>query len=279
MVKIVTDSNSGITPDMAKQLGIMGNGASYVNFGDKSYKDTIELSSEQFYEMLRSAPELPKTAAPSVGDFEEIYSKLKGEEVVSVHLSRALSGTIQSAETAAGLMDGDPRIHVVDTRFVNAGQTLLVLEALELAKAGHSAAEIKAQVEALVPRVRMSFVLDTLENLKRGGRISSTSALIGGLLQMKPILTLKEGKVEPLERVRTSSKALARLKEIALQDLAGKTNPKVVFFHANTLAAVNAFKRDVSAQLGLQYDAMVLEAGPAVATHAGPGAIGLAYIV
>jgi DegV family protein with EDD domain len=279
MVKIVTDSNGGITPDMAAKLGIAGMGASYVSFGEKSYKDSIELSSAQFYEMLRSAPELPKTAAPSVGDFEEIYSTLKGEEVVSVHLSRALSGTIQAAETAAGLMEGDPRIAIVDTRFVNAGQALLVLEGVELAKAGHTAAEIKNQLEALVSRVRMSFVLDTLENLKRGGRISSTSAFIGGLLQMKPILTLKDGKVEPLERVRTSSKALARLKEIALQDLAGKTNPKVIFFHANVPEAASAFKRDISAQLGLQYDALVLEAGPAVATHAGPGAIGVAYIV
>ena len=279
MVKIVTDSNSGITPEMAVSLGIVGNGASYINFGDKSYKDTVELSSAQFYDMLRTLPELPKTSAPSVGDFEEIYSRLKGEEVVSIHLSRALSGTIQAAETAAGMMDGDPRVTVIDTRSINVGQSLLILEALEMAKAGRTAAEIKTRIESLVPRMRLNLVLETLENLKRGGRISSTSAFIGSVLQMKPILTVKDGKVEPLERVRTHSKAIARLKEIALQDLAGQTNPKVAFLHTNALTAATAFKKELSAQLGLQYDAMLLEAGPAVATHAGPGAVGLAYIV
>jgi DegV family protein with EDD domain len=279
MVKIVTDSNSGITPDLATKLGIVGNGASYINFGDKSYKDTVELSSEKFYEMLRTLPELPKTSAPSVGDFEEIYSRLKGEEVVSIHLSRALSGTIQAAETAAGLMEGDPRVTVIDTRSINVGQTLLVMEALEMAKAGRTAAEIKSHIESLVPRMRLNLVLETLENLKRGGRISSTSAFIGNVLQMKPILTVKDGKVEPLERVRTHSKAIARLKEIALQDLAGQANPRVAFLHTNAIAAATAFKAELSAQLGLQYDAMLLEAGPAVATHAGPGAVGLAYIV
>ena len=279
MVKIVTDSNSGITPEMAVSLGIVGNGASYINFGDKSYKDTVELSSAQFYDMLRTLPELPKTSAPSVGDFEEIYSRLKGEEVVSIHLSRALSGTIQAAETAAGMMDGDPRVTVIDTRSINVGQSLLILEALEMAKAGRTAAEIKTRIESLVPRMRLNLVLETLENLKRGGRISSTSAFIGSVLQMKPILTVKDGKVEPLERVRTHSKAIARLKEIALQDLAGQINPKVAFLHTNALTAATAFKKELSAQLGLQYDAMLLEAGPAVATHAGPGAVGLAYIV
>ncbi len=279
MVKIVTDSNSGITPDLAAKLGLSGNGASYINFGDKSYKDTIELSSEKFYEMLRTLPELPKTAAPSVGDFEEIYSRLKGEDVVSIHLSRALSGTIQAAETAAGLMDGDPRITIIDTRSINVGQTLLVIEALDMAKAGHTAAKIKRHIESLVPRIRLNLVLETLENLKRGGRISGTSAFIGNVLQMKPILTVNDGKVEPLERVRTHSKAVARLKEIALQDLAGKINPKVAFLHTNGAAAASVFKADLSAQLGLQYDALLLEAGPAVAAHTGPGAIGLAYIV
>ena len=275
----MTDSNSGITPAMAQQLGIVGNGASYVNFGDKSYKDTIEISSDQFYEMLRTIPELPKTSAPSVGDFESIYSRLKGEEVVSIHLSRALSGTIQAAETAAGMMNGDPRVTVVDTRSINVGQTLLVLEALEMAQAGRTAAEIKSQIESLVPRMRVNLVLETLDNLKRGGRISNTSAFIGSVLQMKPILTVLDGKVAPLERVRTHAKAIARLKEIAMQDLAGQTNPKVAFLHTNALAAAEAFKKDLSAQLNLKYDSLLLEAGPAVAVHVGPGALGLAYIV
>lgn len=278
-VQIVTDSNSGITPHMARQMGIAGVIATYVNFGDKSYKDSVDLTADQFYEMLKAAPSLPKTAAPAVGDCEAVYRELKGHDVVSLHISKELSATMQAAENAAELLGGDPNITFIDTRGVNASEALLVLEALRLAKAGHSASEIKVQIAAMLPRVRMHFVLKTLENLKRGGRISNISALIGGVLQMKPILTIKDGKVQPLERVRTSAKAVQRLQEIALEDLQKQTQPQVLFFQADAAQAIDVFKAEICRQLQLDYDPLVLEAGPAVGTHAGPGTVGIAYLV
>ena len=278
-VQIVTDSNSGITPHMAQHMGIAGVIATYVTFGDKSYKDSVDLTADQFYAMLKAAPTLPTTAAPAVGDCEALYRELKGHDVVSLHISKDLSATMQAAMNAAELLEGDPNITFIDTRGVNASEALMVMEALKQAKAGKTASEIKAHIEALIPRVRMLFVLETLENLKRGGRISNISALIGGVLQMKPILTIKDGKVQPFERVRTTAKAVRRLQEIALEDLKGQIQPQVLFFQADAAQAIEVFKAEICQQLQLDYDPLVLEAGPAVGTHAGPGTVGIAYLV
>ena len=189
-----------------------------------------------------------------------------------------MSGTIASAESASIMMGGDPPVTVVDTRTVSAGMALLVLEGVKKAQQGATPAEIKAHVESLAPRTRMHFVLETLENLKRGGRIGGAQALIGGVLQMKPILTIKDGKVEPLERVRTSGKAVARLKEIVLQDLKGQPAPKLCIMHAAAPELAKQVADDLARELGIATP-MLLEAGPAIATHAGPGAVGVGYIM
>jgi hypothetical protein len=155
MIKIVTDSNADLSPAQAEQFGVSGMGYSYVNFGDKSYRTQLDLGNEQFQQMLKSNPAFPKTSAPSVGDYVDVYEKLKGEEVISIHISRDLSGTIGSAETAAGMMGNDPRIAIVDTRMVNAGQSLFVAEARRLIDAGKSLDEIKSHLEAKTSRCKM----------------------------------------------------------------------------------------------------------------------------
>jgi len=277
MVHVVTDSNADLTPEMAHELGIDATASTYVIFGDKSFRST-ELSPAQFHAMLKSDPNFPKTSQPSVGDFVQIYERFKGGEVISIHISRDLSGTYASAESAAMTMGGDPAITLVDTRTVSAAMALLVAEGARLAKSGAKPAEIKAHIESLVPRTRMHFVLETLENLKRGGRIGGAQALIGGVLQMKPILTIKDGRVEPLERVRTSNKAFARLKEIVLRDLDSSSDPNVFFMHSAAPQLAAQMAAEVGPQLGIK-SPVILEAGPAIATHAGPGAVGVGYIV
>lgn len=277
MVHIVTDSNADLTPELIRDLNIAAVASTYVIFGDRSFR-SMELSPAQFHTMLKSDPNFPKTSQPSVGDFVEIYQRFKGEEVVSIHISRDLSGTYASAESAALTMGGDPAVTLVDTRMVSAGMAVLVAEGARLAKAGAKPAEIKAHIESLIPRTRMHFVLETLENLKRGGRIGGAQALIGGVLQMKPILTIKDGKVEPLERIRTFSKAVARLKEIVLHDLDASSDPKVFFMHAAAPHLAEQMAQEVGGHLGIK-SPVILEAGPAIATHAGPGAVGVGYIV
>ena len=278
MIRIVTDSNADLSAEQARQLGVSGMGYSYVNFGDKSYRTQVELSNDQFQAMLKSNPIFPKTSAPSVGDYVDVYERLKGDEVISIHISRDLSGTIGSAETAMHMMNGDPKIEMVDTRMINAGQVLFVAEARRLIDEGANLAAVKAHLESLVSRCRMHILFDTLENLKRGGRVGSAQAFIGGLLNMKPILTIKGGKIEPLERVRTASKAVARLKEIVVSDLKDAPSPRLMVMHAAVPANAEQLAADLVGLLKIEKP-MIIEAGPAVATHSGPGALGVAYFV
>jgi DegV family protein with EDD domain len=276
MVRIVTDSNADLTLDLAKQMGINDIASTYVVFGDKSFKST-EMTPAEFHAKLKSDPNFPKTSQPSVGDFVHIYEQYKGDDIVAILISKDLSGTYASAESAALTTGGHPAVTLIDTRQVSAGEAVLVMEGARLAREGATPAQIKAHIESLIPRARMHFVVETLENLKRGGRIGGAQALIGGVLQMKPILTIKEGKVEPLERVRTSGKAVARLKEIVLQDLKGKADPKICVMHAAAPEMGRQLADELAKELGIQ-PPLVLEAGPAIATHAGPGAVGVGYI-
>jgi DegV family protein with EDD domain len=278
MIRIVTDSNADLSPAQVEQLGVSGMGYSYVNFGDKSYRSQVDIGNEQFQEMLKTNPVFPKTSAPSIGDYVDVYEKLKGEEVISIHISRDLSGTIGSAETAAQMIGNDPTIAIVDTRMVNAGQALFIAEARRLIDAGKSLTEVKAHLDSMTSRAKMHIVFDTLENLKRGGRVGSAQAFIGGLLQMKPILTIKHGKIEPLERVRTMSKAVARLKEIIAADLKDVAAPNLIVMHAAAAGAAEQLAVDLASDLKIAKP-MIIEAGPAVATHSGPGALGAAYFV
>jgi DegV family protein with EDD domain len=275
MVRIVTDSTCDLTHEQTKACGIDSVAPLYVIFGDKSFRDTITITTEQFHSLLKSDPNFPSTSQPSVGDFVQIYEQYKGDPIVSIHISRDLSGTIASAEAARDMVKAD--VTIIDSRNVNAGLALLVIEAVKLAKQGAAPAQIKKEIEALVPRTRLTFTLDTLENLQRGGRIGKVQAFLAGVMQFKPIITVKEGRLEPVERVRTSSKAVARLCELAMQDLAGKPSPKVAFMHTVSPGAAQDLMKMVGSQVELD-NPLIIEAGPVVATHAGPGAVGIAYI-
>lgn len=277
MLRVVTDTNADLNVEQVRALGIDAMASTYVVFGEKSFR-AAEMTPAQFHALLKSDPNFPKTSQPSIGDFEQIYSQFKGEEVVSIHISRDLSGTIASAEAAAALMNGDPKITIVDTRQVSAGMALLVLEGVRMAKQGASAAEVKAHIESLSQRTRLHFVLETLENLRRGGRIGGAQALVGSILQMKPILTIKDGRVEPLERVRTFSKAVARLREIAVGDMQKASEPKYIVLHSAAPQLGEELAHELSSALGVP-QVMILEVGPTIATHAGPGAVGVGYIV
>jgi DegV family protein with EDD domain len=276
MVRIVTDSTCDLTDEQASQLGIDAIARLYVRFGKQTFQDGVTISNEQFYAKLHSDHNFPSTSQPSVGDFARIYEKFKGDQIVSIHISRDLSGTIASAEAARDMVGGE--VAVIDSRNVNAGLALLVAHAARKACEGATAAEIKESVEALVPRTRLSFALDTLENLRRGGRIGSAAALLGGVLQFKPIITIKDGRVEPLERVRTKSKAVSRLREIALEELHDQTEPHVYFMHTAAPELAQDLMASI-AEVKKLADPMVIEAGPVVATHAGPCAVGIAYII
>jgi DegV family protein with EDD domain len=276
MVRIVTDSTCDLNAEQARQLGIDAIASLYVRFGRQTFVDGITISNAQFYTLMKENSNFPSTSQPSIGDFAKIYEQFKGEPIVSIHISRDLSGTIASAEAAREMVGGD--ITIIDSRNVNAGLALLVAEAVHMARQGATSAQIKTRIDTLVPRTRLVFTLDTLENLRRGGRIGAAQAFVGGVLQFKPIITIKDGKLEPVERVRTMPKAMARLREIALGDLQDQADSKVWFMHSNAVGLAQELQASTARHKPIK-DSLLIEVGPVVATHAGPGAVGIAYII
>ncbi len=275
MVRIVTDSPGGLTLEQAAAYDIVGVVPSYVIFGDHSWLEHQTITPAEFHEKLKTDPHFPTTSAPSIGDYIQVYEKYPSDQILSIHLSRHLSAGVVAAQQAAQALSHQD-ITVVDTQNVSAGETLLVMEAVRLAKEGKTAQEIKTAIEALIPRAKLLVVFDTLENLKRGGRITAAAALFGGLLQTKPIFTVKEGKLEPIERVRTTAKAQARVKEMALATLKTSSDKRYILMHAAAHEAAAKFAAELTAELGVP-PMVLIEVGASVAAHSGPGALGIAF--
>lgn len=273
-VRIVTDSAADVPSEVAQRHGISIVPLT-VRFGSQSYLSDVELSSEAFWEKLQSSEEGPSTAAPSAGDFQETYSRLIAEGatgIVSVHLSSKLSATYQSATVAAKEF-GDTPIEVVDTLAVSAGTGLMALAAAERAEGGASAADIRSELDSMRSRVHLYGVIDTLEYLRRGGRIGGAQALLGTMLKVKPVISLQDGEVEPVGRVRTRLKALQHTAGL-VEEHRGKIERLVV---------VSGEAPDADKLIELLSDVAdtppeVWPFGPVVGTHAGPGVIGVAFI-
>lgn len=268
-VRIVTDSGCDLSPEVAADLGISIVPLS-IRFGDTEYTDRVELSPEKFYAEMDARDELPETAAPAPGAFAEVYKTLISEgatSIISINLSEALSATAQAARTAASTVDG-AAIHIVDSKSVTVGQGTLVQRAAEAAREGASAEQVIAATNELSARMHVFGVLDTLDNLKKGGRIGNAQAMIGSMLSIKPCLDLSSGAVEEAGRQRTRKKALAWL---AGELPAGATNVAI----GHGLAAdVDTF----AAMLDVEVDRTSL-IGPVIGTHGGPRVIGLSFTV
>src|SRR5690606_15393842 len=192
-VKVVTDSGADIPKNVREELDIAVVPLT-IHFGEEEFKDGVDLDTTEFYRRLHAGG-LPRTTQPSPADFEAVYRRLQDEAdaIVSVHLSSELSGTMQSA-VLASTMDGVAvPVHVVDTRSASLGIGLLAIEAARMARAGAAAADIVQRLEELVARQRVLFVVDTLEFLQRNGRIGRAQAFVGGLLNIKPLLTIDDG--------------------------------------------------------------------------------------
>ena len=268
-VRIVTDSGCDLSPDVTDALGISVVPLS-IRFGSIEYTDRVDLSPEKFYAEMAASDDLPETAAPSPGAFAEAYKSLIADgatSIVCINLSEALSATAQSARTAVPTVEGAD-IHIVDSKSVTVGHGTLVMRAAEAARDGASAQDIIASTNDLSARTRVFGVLDTLDNLKKGGRIGNAQAMIGSLLSIKPCLDLSTGSVEEAGRQRTRKKALAWL--------AGELPA-----NAKNVAVGHGLAPDVDKFLGMldvEVDRVSL-IGPVVGTHGGPRVIGLSFTV
>ncbi len=279
-VKIVTDSSAHLPHEQRQKHDISVVPLKAI-FGTKEYRDEIDLSNEQFYEMLPKAKEHPTTSQPSAGEFMEVYRPLldAGREIVSLHLPSKLSGTYASACAAKTELETQLKkavpLSIVDTPWLSMALGLLCIAAAQAAETGKSREEIVAMVNALIPRLNLIFVLDTLEYLRRGGRIGGARAMLGSMLNVKPMLQIENGLVEPLEQPRSRAKALKRL----LQIMEERTDHKPV--HASVLHAMcpddaAALEKQVRAQFHCK-EFYMTEIGPVIGVHTGPNAIGLAF--
>ena len=277
MVKIVADTLSCLSLEQARQLGIEYL-PQIIEFGDnESYRDDTEIDSPTFIKKLRLASSLPHTAAPPPALYTPVYEKLiaEGDTILVICPSAEVSGTVRSAEVAAKDFPGAD-IRVIDTKSIASGLGMMVVEACEWAKSGLDADAITARLLEMASREKIYFLVDTLEYLQKGGRIGKAQALIGGLLQVKPILTFKDGHTEPVESQRTKRRALARLCEIVEQTCPASVESHISVMHADALDEAN-YLVDYFKQCLRIPEIPIFFLPPAILVHAGPGAIGVSY--
>jgi len=245
----------------------------YVRFGDQSYRDYVEIGPEAFYARLRTAAELPTTSQPTPGDFLAAYEQLAGyERVYSLHISAKLSGTYESARTAAAEL-GD-RVRMVDTETASAAITMLGLAIQRRLERGTTDEEVAKLVERYKDEHRLLFTVDTLEFLAKGGRIGRAAKFAGQMLNIKPILTIDDGEVLPLKRVRGNQKAMQEFVSEFTQGSTDEPGLRVGIAHADAperATALVKMVRDVRPQAEIE---TVTTLGAVVGTHAGPGTVG-----
>lgn len=276
-VRIVTDSTADLPPEMARDLLITVVPLQVI-FGNESFRDGIDLATEEFFRKLATAAELPQTSQPSVGEFRTVYEELAQhtERIVSIHLSARFSGTVETARLAARELVGRCSIDVVDSGTVSMAMGFAVIAAARAARDGADLDECAAAARSVLQRERLAVALDTLEFLRRGGRIGRAQAFVGGLLRLKPIVTIRNGETFPLARVRTRKKALETLLDTCFEG--GADIQEAVVMQSTTPAdadyLVSEVKKrhpNVPVYLGTM--------GPVIGVHGGPGIIGLAVVL
>ena len=247
----------------------------YVRFGDESYRDYVELSPHEFYERLRTAPEPPTTSQPTPGDFLAAYEELAGyERILSVHIAGKLSGTLQSAATA-GRELGDDRVRPLDSESASAAIAMLGLAIQRRLERGTTDEQVDALVERHRRRAGLFFTVETLEFLVRGGRIGRARGWAGELLHIKPILSIKEGEVLPVKRVRGNRKAFLEFASAFEADTRDSPDLRVGIAHADAPEKAEALAEMVRRTRPQAQLEVVTELGPVVGAHAGPGTVGV----
>lgn len=272
MVKIVTDSTADIPPNLTSDISVV---PCFIQFGATSFLDGVDITREQFYARLATGEGLPKTASPSAGMFEQVYRRIAGDrdEVISLHVASALSGVCNAARVGARAVDAE-RITVFDSESATMGLGWLCLAAARCAHASLSRAQIIALLDRMKTRVHVLATPDTLEFLRRSGRVGWASTMMGQLLHIKPVIGLYRGLVRSIDRVRTRRHSIRRLIELATE-----------LGTLESLAVLHTTAREAAADLARQAAHLapppipVVEVTPVIGTHVGPNGLGLAAVV
>lgn len=274
-VKVVTDSVADLPPQVVNELGITVIPVN-VRFGTEVYRDGVDLTAEQFYDRLVHGKTLPVTSVPSPGTFAEAYDKLAEEtdEILAIIVSAKLSGTYEVALQSIGLMERKCRVEVIDSRWATMAQGFIVMKAARAAQAGASLDGLIEVVQKTMPRVDFLSTFDTLEYLKRGGRIGKAQAFLGSILRVNPLITLRDGVVEPAGRTRSRAKAIERLynfvmsysyiEEMAVEDTATPDEAEMLVERLSFKFPKERIYRS--------------KMTPAIGTHTGPGLLLVAIL-
>lgn len=276
-IQIITDSMTDMPKELIEAYDIEVIPLT-VHFGESEYRDGVDLSPEEFYGKLSDARELPKTSQVTPYSFEEVFKKHleEGNEVLCINGSSRASGTHQSALLAKSELDSD-KVQVFDTMGLCFGAGFFVYEAAKLAKEGVPSREILATLNNMLGKVDHIFTVDTMEYLKKGGRLNPVKAVIGGLLNLKPILTVNEGLVEPLDKVRGSKKVIGKMIELAKERGGNFSEKSLCIAHAVTPEQAAILEERVREELNPK-EIIITEIGCTIGTHAGPGTLSIFYM-
>jgi DegV family protein with EDD domain len=278
MVKIITDTTSGISEEIARryQIPVI---PQIINFGNKSYYEGLDIDNAMFMKMLRESRELPKTAAPPPELFVKEFTKIvpQGDTILCIHPSAEVSGTVRSATVAAQDFPGAD-IRIIDTRTIGSPLSTLVQLAAEWAVAGETGNIIEQKIRQLIPRSRIYFLVATLEYLAKGGRIGGATALLGGLLQIKPILIFKDGVVDQFEKERTQKRAILRVIELVKSQAPRDASAYLSVMHAAVPEEGQEFADKLCKEFNLS-TIPILDVPPAIVTHGGPGILAAGFFI
>lgn len=274
MIRIVTDSTADLPLELCKEYNIE-TVPLYITFGDKVYKENVDISREEFYQKLKEYEPhgLPKTSQPTPKDFIDKYNSIKEDVIISIHISTKLSGTYESANLAKKSINKD--ITIIDSGMVSPGLGLLVLNAAKAVKAGWSKEQVIELINKLKPRITIYFTVENLRHLEKGGRIGRAQALLGGILNIIPILSFKEGIIVPIEKIRGSKKVLPKYTEL-INGIVGKSPLDAVLVHANCVDKMEALEKMLRENFNCKSIVKSIIGG-VVGTHGGPGTWGIAF--
>lgn len=276
-IAVVTDSTAYLSPEERERYNIQMIPLS-VNLEDGSFEEEVDITSSEFYDKVRHAKVFPKTTQPAVGKFVKLFEELsqKHDDVISIHLSSGISGTYQGAVQAGQMVDGI-EVHTFDSEISCAPQGFFVLKAAEMAKQGATVEQILSTLEEMKKMMQAYFIVDDLSHLQRGGRLSAAAALVGGLLQVKPVLCFEEKVIVPYEKIRTKKKALRRVEELLAKDASEHEKLVATVIHGNCEEEGREWMTYLTetypnVEFSLSYF------GPVIGTHLGEGSLGLGWV-
>jgi len=274
-VAIVTDGACSLTPAQGEQLGIHV-APVYLTFCDKTYRAGVDLDEAEFYRLLAASKKLPTTAQPTAGDFLNFYQRLAEEvdEIVTIVISHHMSATIQSAEMAKEQFHSVP-VHIIDSESVSLGLGMITLAAARAAQEGQDAQAVIQLVQDLKQKIKVMFTVETLEYLYKGGRIGGATAFLGSALNIKPILYIKDGRIEPLEKQRTRKRSISRLLEL-MEESVGNQPVHLAILHGNVPEEAYQMEQSIRSRFNCA-ELITSDMGPVIGVHAGPGTLGLVF--